>query len=77
MPASCIMQSLARASVSPVHLASAGEPVGFSRKCCNTHMQAAQQLAEADPAGWGIGRGAWPAGVRDNHRKSARFRRAA
>ena len=29
-------------------------------------QSAAQQLAEADPAGWAIGRGAWPAGVRDN-----------
>jgi len=37
----------------------------------------AQQLAEADPAGWRIGCGAWPAGVRDNQWKPARFRRAA
>jgi hypothetical protein len=27
---------------------------------------AAQQLAEADPAGWALGWGAWPAGVREN-----------
>jgi len=27
---------------------------------------AAQQLAEADPAGWRIGWGAWPASLRDN-----------
>jgi len=40
-------------------------------------MRAAQQLAEADPAGWGIGWGAWPAGVRENRLESARFRRAA
>jgi hypothetical protein len=38
---------------------------------------AAQQLAEADPVGWGIGWGAWPAGVRENMRYGARFRRAA
>ena len=38
---------------------------------------AAQQLAEADPAGWAIGWGAWPAGMRDNQWQSARFRRAA
>jgi len=25
-----------------------------------------QQLAEADPAGWAIGWGAWPAGLREN-----------
>jgi len=30
-----------------------------------------------DPAGWGIGWGAWPASVRENRRGIARFRRAA
>jgi hypothetical protein len=40
-------------------------------------VAAAEQLAEADPAGWGIGLGAWPAGVRENEGESARFRRAA
>ena len=37
----------------------------------------AQPLAEADPAGWGIGWGGWPAGLRDNQGEIARFRRAA
>ena len=38
---------------------------------------AAQQLAEADPAGWAIGWDAWPAGMCENHEESACFRRAA
>jgi len=38
---------------------------------------AAQQLAEADPAGWALGWGSWPAIVRDNQWELARFRRAA
>jgi len=39
--------------------------------------QAAQKLAEADPAGWAAGWLVWPAGVRDNQGQSARFRWAA
>jgi len=38
---------------------------------------AAQPLAEADPAGWTIGWGAWHAGMRDNEAESACLRRAA
>ena len=38
---------------------------------------AVQQLAEADPAGWVMGWGAWPAGKRDNQWEYACFRRAA
>jgi len=44
---------------------------------CTAALVAAQQLAEADPAGWRIGCGAWPASMRDKQRKPARFRRAA
>jgi hypothetical protein len=40
-------------------------------------LLAAQQLAEADPAGWRIGWRAWPARMRENQWESARFRRAA
>ena len=40
-------------------------------------FSAAQQLAEADPAGWAIGWGAWPALMRENGWLVARFRRAA
>ena len=40
-------------------------------------MAAAQQLAEADPAGWGIGWSVWPAGVPYSRGEAARIRRAA
>jgi len=39
--------------------------------------RAAQQLAEADPAGWAIGRVAWPEVMRENTWEAARFGRAA
>jgi len=38
---------------------------------------AAQQLAEADPAGWALGWGGLPAGMRENSWRIACFRRAA
>jgi hypothetical protein len=51
---------------------------GMRRVTCSGRTPlAAQQLAEADPAGWGIGIGSSPAGVRDNQGTSAHFRRAA
>ena len=51
--------------------------VEYAAAAFSVALGAAEQLAEADPAGWGIGWGAWPAGVRDNLGVSARFRRAA
>ena len=40
-------------------------------------LAAAQQLAEADPAGYRKGIGDWPAHECDNQSQLARFRRAA
>jgi len=40
-------------------------------------LGAAEQLAEADPAGLGIGWGVWPATMCENRSTVARFRRAA
>ncbi len=42
------------------------EPQGTSLRLNREESLAAQQLAEADPAGWGIVWDAWPAGVREN-----------
>ena len=46
--------------------------------CANSMARmAAQHLAEADPAGCGLGWSIWPAGLRDNEGEFAHFRRAA
>jgi hypothetical protein len=41
-------------------------PSRLRRTASQGPLAAAQQLAEADPAGWGVGWGAWPAVVREN-----------